>query len=112
MIADYAPEHFVHHHHFHCGETEYVTDIGVIPMESMTNVKFTLLNVIDNYQVDQVLLELDSLAAEETVLLSVVYWGDMTTYGISFTDADGHDRYYSLSVSGKDGSLICSEYTP
>lgn len=112
VIADYTPEHFAPNHHFHCGETDYVTDIGVIPMEPISNVKFSQINVIDDYQVEQVLLELDTLAAQETVLLSVVYWGDMTTYGISFTDADGHDRYYSLSVSGKDGSLICSEYTP
>ena len=44
--------------------------------------------------------------------LSLDFPGDMTTYGISFTDADGAARHYAVSISGKDGSLVCAEYLP
>lgn len=112
VYADYAPEGFAYEHSWHCGEAEYVTDMGIIPMERITNVQFTLLNVIENYGIEEVLYALPGLDAEEAVLFSAVFWGDMTTYGLSFTDAKGNQRYFTLSVSGRDGSLICSEYTP
>ena len=112
VYADYAPEHFVYADSWHCGETDYVTDIGIIPMEHIRNVEFVLLNVIENYKADEILYTTDELNAEDALLLSVVYWGDMTTYGLNFTDMHGNTRYFALSISGKDGSLICSEYTP
>ena len=112
VYADYAPEHFVYAHSWHCGEADYVTDMGIIPMESMTDVRIVLLNVLENYAVDEVLYQADSLDAEEALKISVVFWGDFTTYGIQFTDANGLPRYFALSISGKDGSLICSEYQP
>lgn len=112
VYADYAPEHFVYADSWHCGETDYVTDIGIIPMESITDVEFVLLNVIESYAVEEVLYQTDALEAEEALKVSVVYWGDMTTYGLNFTDMHGNRRCYALSISGKDGSLVCREYRP
>ena len=37
-------------------------------------------------------------------LLIVVYY--------SFTDADGNARHYAVSISGRDGSVVCTEYVP
>ena len=36
----------------------------------------------------------------------------MTTYGISFTDADGNIRHYAIYTSGKDGALLLAPYEP
>lgn len=112
VYADYAPEHFVCVDRWHCGETDYVTDIGIIPMEQIRNVEFVLLNVIEDHKVEEVLYTAEVLNAEDAILMSVVYWGDMTTYGLNFIDMHGNLRYFALYISGKDGSLICSEYAP
>jgi hypothetical protein len=112
VYADYAPEHFSYVDSWHCGEPDYVTDIGIIPMEPIRDVEFVLLNVIENNKVEDVLYTADALNAEDGLLISVVYWGDMTTYGLNFTDMNGNTRCFALSISGKDGSLICREYTP
>lgn len=112
VAVDYAPEHFQYDHSWHCGETEFVTDIAILPTEEITHVKVTMLNAIENYRTEEVLWEIEALDGQEAVMVSVVYWGDMTTYGLSFYDANGIQRFYAMYISGKDGSLICSEYTP
>lgn len=112
IFADYAPDHFVASESWHCGETEYVTHIAILPNEHITDITVSLLGIDPAYCVEEVLYTLDSLDADEPLKLSVVFWGDLTTYGISFTDAEGNERYYAMMISGKDGSLWCSEYIP
>lgn len=112
IFADYAPEHFVSDYNWHCGETDYVTDIGILANEHITNVTFCLLDALENYRVVETLYTVDEMNADTAMKLSVVFWGDFTTYGVSFIDANGNQRAYALMVSGKDGSLICTEYTP
>lgn len=108
--ADYASEHFVADYHWHCGETEYVTDIGILASKRITDLEIALLGFEPVYSVEEVLYSLEELEADGTLKISVVFWGDMTTYGVSFTDSNGNRRAYALMISGMDGSLICSEY--
>ena len=112
--ADYAAEDFNAFHAYWSEETDYITSIGFTPAEKLTNVKFGLLDWFEteSWQMDEVLYEMDGLDPDHAFLAQVVFWGDMTTYGISFTDADGAERHYAVSVSGKDGSLVCTEYKP
>ena len=112
--ADYAPEDFNAFHAYWCDETDYITAIGFTPAEKLTDVKFGLLDWFEteSWQMAEVLYTMDELDPDHAFLAQVVFWGDMTTYGISFTDADGAERHYAVSISGKDGSLVCSEYIP
>ncbi len=90
-------------------ETEYVTRLIFHPQETLTQVEFQLLTWEEaGYQVDTVLAALDTM--EDAREANVVFWGDMTTYGISFLDETGNTRRYALTISGKDGSLLCNEY--
>ena len=41
----------------------------------------------------------------------LVFLGDIPNNGISFTDADGNVKYFSVDMSGMDGSLILWEIT-
>ena len=43
-------------------------------------------------------------------MAGVVFYGDMTTYGISFVDEEGNERYYAVSLSGMNGALVLNEY--
>ena len=112
--ADYAPEDFNAFHAYWCDETDYITAIGFTPAEKLTDVKFGLLDWFEteSWQMAEVLYTMDELDPDHAFLAQVVFWGDMTTYGISFTDADGAERHYAVSISGRDGSLVCSEYIP
>ena len=114
IYADYAPEDFNAFHAYWCDETDYITAIGFTPAEKLTNVEFGLLDWFEteSWQMSEVLYTMDELDPDHAFLAHVVFWGDMTTYGIRFTDADGQLRHYALSISGKDGSLVCSEYIP
>ena len=112
IYADYAPESFNAYHAFWSDETDYITSIGFTPGETLTDVKFGLLDWFEteSWQMSQVLHTIDEMDPDHPFLAQVVFWGDMTTYGISFTDESGEMRHFAVSISGKDGSLICQEY--
>ena len=112
--AAYAEEDFDAYHAYWCDETDYITSIGFTPAETLTGVKFGLLDWFEteSWQMSEVLHTMDEIDPDHCFLAQVVFWGDMTTYGISFTDADGAERHFALSISGKDGSLVCTEYLP
>ena len=110
--ADYAAESFNAYHAYWSDETDYITSIGFTPGEKLTNVRFGLLDWFEteSWQMAEELYTMDELDPDHAFLAQVVFWGDMTTYGISFTDADGAERHFAVSISGKDGSLVCQEY--
>ena len=112
IYADYAQESFNAYHAYWSDETDYITAIGFTPAEKLTNVRFGLLDWFEteSWQMAEELYTMDEIDPDRAFLAQVVFWGDMTTYGISFTDADGAERHFAVSISGKDGSLICQEY--
>ena len=114
IYADYADESFNAFHAYWSDESDYITSIGFTPAEKLTDVKFGLLDWFEteSWQMSEVLYTMDELDPDRAFLAQVVFWGDMTTYGISFTDADGNARHYAVSISGRDGSLVCTEYLP
>lgn len=111
VYADYAAEDFNAYHAYWSGETDYITSIGITAAETLMDVRFCLLTWNESESYDaEVLYTIDTMTPEQPFLAQVTFWGDMTTYGLSFTDESGQVRHYALMVSGKDGSLICSEY--
>ena len=112
--ADYAPEDFNGYHAYWSEETDYITAIGFTPGEKLTDVRFGLLDWFEteSWQMSETLYTIDEMDPYHAFLAQVVFWGDMTTYGITFTDAEGEARHYAVSISGKDGSLVCTEYLP
>lgn len=82
------------------------TQIVFLPNEVLTDISFVSLKYYDNSLVlDEKILTLPAISPEKPLLMGVVFYGDMTTYGISFRDLNGTMRYYSLSLSGFDNSL-------
>ena len=112
--ADYAPESFNAYHAYWSDETDYITSIGFTPTQKLTDVRFGLLDWFEteSWQMSEELYTIDSMDPDHPFLAQVVFWGDMTTYGISFTDEAGNARHFAVSISGKDGSLVCQEYVP
>ncbi len=110
IYAAYAEEGFQPTHSYWTEETEFITKMAFTTDQTLRNVQFTLLTWNETYEVDSVLCEFDTMDADNPFLAAVVFWGDMTTYGISFRDETDTLRRFALTISGKDGSLLCFEY--
>ena len=103
------------YHKFVAEDSEYISWILFETEEELKDVKLELLEyeyMQGKYESSEVLYELAELDGEKPFIAGVVYWGDMTTYGISFKDVEEKEYFYALTVSGKDGSLIMEEYDP
>lgn len=94
-------------------DSEYAVKLLFRANEALTDVYFSALSYEDDGKIgEEKLLSVPELRPDNPLVVSVVFYGDMTTYGISFTDAGGNARHYSVYLSGKDGSLQLSEYRP
>ena len=52
----------------------------------------------------------DRLTAERPLVLGMVFHGDTSEYGISYTDGNGRTRRFYIGMSGDDGSLFLGEF--
>ena len=91
-------------------DSEYTVWITFDPSEVVKNVQFVSFRLSDmGMSVDQVLYTLPELEPGVPLLAGVVFYGDMTTYGLMCTDADGYQKCYTVYQSGYDGSLVVTE---
>lgn len=54
--------------------------------------------------------KLDVFTPSEPFIAAVAFPGDIPAYGISYIDADGTLRCFTLNISGEDGSLLLTEF--
>lgn len=94
-------------------DTQYTVEICFYANETLRDVEFVMLQPNEtSYTETEKLYKTDTVPAQSSLVLGIVFWGDMTTYGISFTDADGNIRHYAIYTSGKDGALLLAPYEP
>lgn len=94
-------------------ESEYTVKIAFSTDKQIKDVNITSLTYEEHgFVVDSVLYTIDKIDSNTAFVIGVVFYGDMTTYGVSFTDLNNETHYYSLSQSGFDGSLVANEYIP
>ena len=58
------------------------------------------------------LYALDELSPDRPLLLNMTFYGLLPYYGISYVDDSGETISYSINMSGKDGSVILTEFLP
>ena len=117
ISVDYAEEALLNsedtYHKFTAEDSEYTSWIAFEAKEILENVNIEVLQYNEEtYEVDEVLYELTELTPEKPLVAGVVYYGDMTTYGISFKDSNENMYHYAVYMSGKDGSILLEKYTP
>ena len=96
---------------FTMGSSKYRENIAFRANETLSNVHFTSLGfAYGGYTVEEDLYSFNRLRSDWPFVASVPFPGDMTTYGVSFTDADGDPHYYAIYISGRNGSLFVEEY--
>lgn len=62
------------------------------------------------FVVNSVLYSTDELLPETPLVIGTVFEGDFPTRGFSFVDESNTTRFFTLGISGKDGSLVLLEY--
>ena len=95
---------------FSMEESPYSTKVLFLANEKLTNVRFSLLDLGEfDYVPGQTLYQIDTLTEGTPFIADVVFYGDMTMYGLLVTDESGCQRCFTVSISGYDGSLVVEE---
>ena len=58
------------------------------------------------------LYALDELTPDRPLLLNMTFYGLLPYYGVSYVNSSGETISYSINMSGKDGSVILTEFLP
>ena len=56
------------------------------------------------------LYTLDALTPEQELFAGLNFYGDLTSYAVTFTGSDGAVKQFTIVLSGRDGSIILNEY--
>lgn len=89
-----------------CAENDAVRDVRVLELE------FTAADEDEFFFTTKELFYLEELTVDRPLLLRVSFPGSIPLYGISYTGADGETVYRSMNMSGMDGSLYLSVFSP
>ncbi len=93
------------YHSYSVEESEYTRYLIIRPNQAIQNLTVRTIPV----EVISYTNELYSLERlDKPLVLGLVFYGDLTTYGLSFTDAEGMEHHYSIYKSGEDGSILWS----
>lgn len=99
--------------HYLSPDSDYAVKIAFRANETLTDVSFfSMAFVGENYEKDKELRRMGSLTPDKPFVAEVEFPGDMSMYGISFTDEAGEARSFCVSISGRNGALILTEYFP
>lgn len=90
---------------------EGFVQLMVLPHETLRDVSLEMLTYGESgYAVDCIYDIFPELSAAWPLVADVVFYGDMTAYGLSFTDESGIQRHFAITMSGFDSSLVATEY--
>ena len=116
ISANYADRTLLgsgNYHHCKADSSEYAVSIAFRAQEPLRDIAFTALDYTEaGFQVRELLYQTDRLDPEKPLVAEVSFPGDLTTYGIQFTDSEGIVHRYTVTVSGRNGSLVLTEYLP
>lgn len=116
ISANYADRTLLdsgNYHHCKGDSSQYAVSIAFRAQEPLRDVAFTALDYTEaGFQVRELLYQTDRLDPEKPLVAEVSFPGDLTTYGIQFTDSEGIVHRYTVTVSGRNGSLVLTEYLP
>lgn len=98
-----------YHEYIH-EESDATVRLAFSADQTVENVQFVSFELSEaGMKVDRVLYSMEELYPGKPLVTAVVFYGDMTAYGLICTDGSGQQRCYMVSVSGYDGSLIVNE---
>ena len=110
-FADKATLDGGYYERYNVEDSEYTKNIAFRIDNDVKNIRLTQLSFDgSSYKASEPVYKLAELPKDNVLVLGVVFHGDSTTYGFEFADVTGQVRKFSVSLSGKDGSLVFKEY--
>ncbi len=114
LTADYADENLLlHGSYLRCeaDRTEQAVVIALYPQKGLSDAQVFSTAVEDEgFLLQEVLGSFPALTPDKPLLLWVSFPGDMTAYCLRFADEAGAVHHVLISISGRDGSVLLSEY--
>ncbi|MBP3313625.1 MAG: hypothetical protein J6K84_03090 [Oscillospiraceae bacterium] len=99
------------YHEFIGSEHDYTNDIALIAHDTLTDFTLYGMTIACSLQVDRELFSLETLTPEKPLVATLMFPGDLTTYGIGFI-CDGTEYFYTISLSGRNGTVVFQPFTP
>ncbi len=112
-LTDAETAHGTDCHLYAADETDYTRWLYLEAYETLTDVRLSFMDFTeDGFRPGEARYTLDTWTADKPLILGVVFYGDFTTFGLTFTDAAGTQRTYRIFESGRNGSVMMQEYAP
>lgn len=90
--------------------SEYTVKIAFRAYETLTDVTFSSLQFDgEEFVVAEGLCSLPELTQDQPLVVWVSFPGDMSCYGLAFKDSDGIFHRYTVSISGRNGTIVFME---
>ena len=94
-------------------ESEYRVDVAVTAAETVTDIQVVSLALDDaGFRIESVLGTRDAVTPGRPFVVAMAFPGDMPNTGLVFTDSEGEVHSCTISMSGKDGSLLLVPFVP
>ena len=87
-------------------ESEYTTWLVFRAYEPLTNVRLVYVDMGAEEMSAETLCMLPEMTGDMPLTAGVVFYGDMTAYGLICTDGAGETHFFTVSISGRNGMLI------
>lgn len=113
ISANYADEYLLLHgayHYYPCEYTEYFVSVAFRAYGNLRDVTLFAYEFTDGGMVPGAdLYTLPEWTPEMPLVAELPFPGDLTTYGIRFTDEKGITHIFDIYISGRNGMLILTK---
>lgn len=97
------------YHHCVADTSEQAVQIAFRANETLEDVTFYSMLFVEEFEKLEDLYQINKLTSEKPFVADVSFPGDMSMYGITFTDSKGVGHTYTVSINGRNGTLFLSE---
>lgn len=99
-------------------ESEYQVDAAITASETVTDVQVVSVTLEEvgeddvGLRIGAVLGTLDAITPGRPFVVALAFPGDIPNTALICTDSDGAVHHYTISMSGRDGSLLLTPFDP
>ena len=109
---DYTGADLTNAHRFTADNSDYETEVVFFASGDVYDFAFCEVTSIDYSDSGEFIYELnpkfttDTLTEDAPLVVTMTFWGDIPSYGITYTDSEGISHSELVGLSGEDGSVI------
>ena len=111
-LIDYTDADLTNAQKFTADNSEYEAEVVFSAIGEITDFAFCSVETIDytdegTYKAElKPMHTIDTLNEAEPLIVTMTFWGDIPSYGITYTDSEGTNHSELITLSGEDGSVV------